>query len=97
LIGWLFSSRSNSDDRSELVVLLTPYVLTNPEQAQAEAARRFNSSDAKNTEWPRGWSESPLANDEPEKDEWKNKKDKKGKGKTEEPVIDVVPVEAPAE
>ncbi|MBI9019898.1 MAG: type II secretion system secretin GspD, partial [Verrucomicrobia bacterium] len=68
LIGWFFSSHNNTDNRSELVVLLTPYVLTNPEQAQREAERRLNASDAKNTEWPRGWSESPLANDEPEKD-----------------------------
>jgi general secretion pathway protein D len=78
LLGWLFSSRNNADDRSELVVLLTPYVLTNPEQAQSEAARRFNASDAKNTLWPRGWSQSPLANDEPEKEDPKKKK-KKGK------------------
>ncbi|MFA7256884.1 MAG: hypothetical protein WC047_04855, partial [Kiritimatiellales bacterium] len=88
LIGWLFSTHNNSDDRSELVVLLTPYVLTNPEQAQAEAQRRFNASDSKNTEWPRGWSQSPLANDEPEKDEWKknDRKNKKGKDKAEEPA-----------
>jgi len=68
LLGWLFSSHNNSDDRSELVVLLTPYVLTNPEQAQREAERRLKASDSKTTEWPRGWSESPLKNDEPEKD-----------------------------
>jgi len=97
LLGWLFSSHSSSDARTELVVLLTPYVLTNAEEAQRETARRFNGSAAKDSEWPHGWSQSPLANDEPAKDEWKNKKDKKGKGKTEEPVIDVVPVEAPAE
>jgi general secretion pathway protein D len=96
LLGWLFSTHNNSDDRSELVVLLTPYVLTNPEQAQAEAARRYNSSDAKNTEWPRGWSQSPLANDEPEKEEWKkgDKKNKK-KAKDAEAPAELVPVEQP--
>ncbi len=65
LLGWLFSSRSHSDDRSELVVLLTPYVLTNPEEAMRETKRRLHSSDTKNTLWPHGWSESPLSNDEP--------------------------------
>lgn len=65
LLGWFFSSHTKSDDRSELVVLLTPYVLTNPEEASTEAARRLNASDAKNTLWPHGWSQSPLANDEP--------------------------------
>jgi general secretion pathway protein D len=95
LIGWLFSTRNNSDDRSELVVLLTPYVLTNPEQAQRETERRLKASDAKNTEWPRGWSQSPLANDEPEKEDWKKKKDKKAKAKVDEPT-NAVPVELPA-
>jgi type II secretory pathway component GspD/PulD (secretin) len=76
LLGWLFSSHSNSDDRQELVVLLTPYVLTNPEEAMIESNRRYNASDAKNSLWPRGWSESKLRNDEPEPEAWKNKKDK---------------------
>ena len=74
LIGWLFSSHSKSDDRQELVVLLTPYVLNNPEEAQAETIRRFESSDSKETKWPRGWSLSELANDEPEKEELKDGK-----------------------
>jgi general secretion pathway protein D len=95
LIGWLFSTHNNSDDRSELVVLLTPYVLTNPVQAQEEAARRFHSSDASKTLWPRGWSQSPLANDEPEKDEWK-KNDRKNKKKAKDDEIsDVIIPEAP--
>lgn len=67
LIGWLFSSHKKSDDRSELVVLITPYVLTNPEEAAREAERRLKSSDVSNTYWPRDWSESPLRNDEPNK------------------------------
>ena len=77
LIGWLFSSHSKSDDRQELVILLTPYVLNTPAEATSEARRRMEGSDAKNTEWPHGWSLSPLANDEPEADAWKNKKQKK--------------------
>lgn len=84
LIGWFFSTHSTSDDRRELVVLLTPYVLTNPEQAQREAERRFNSSDSRKTLWPRGWSESPLRKDEPEKDKFDAKKKKKSKDKAED-------------
>jgi general secretion pathway protein D len=84
LIGWLFSTHINKDDRTELVVLLTPRVMTTPDQAQQEATRRFNASDSKKTEWPRGWSESPLRNDEPEKEDWKKKKDKKSKAKVDE-------------
>jgi general secretion pathway protein D len=74
LLGRLFSYRSNSDEQQELVVLLTPYVLNTPAEAQAETIRRYNASDSSDTKWPRGWSLSELANDEAEKDAWKNKK-----------------------
>lgn len=95
LIGWLFSIHDNTDTRSELLVLLTPYVLTNPDQAQHEAKRVYDASDSKNTLWPRGWSQSPLANDEPEKDDWKKKKGKKDKAKVDE-LTNAVPVALPA-
>jgi hypothetical protein len=51
--------------------------MATPDQAQQEATRRFNATNAKKTEWPRGWSQSPLRNDEPEpeKDIKKKKKD----------------------
>ena len=104
LIGWLFSTHNNKDARTELIVLLTPTVLTNPDKAQGEAKRRFNASDSKSTLWPRGWSESPLRNDEPEKDDWKKKKNKKDKAKIDEPISAVTveesllpaPVEEPS-
>jgi len=73
ILGWFFNSRSNSDDREELIVLLTPYVLNTPQEAHAETTRRFESADSQTTEWPRGWSLSDLANDEPSPDAWKNK------------------------
>ncbi len=93
LIGWFFSTHNDSDDRSELVVLLTPYVLKTPDQAQREAKRIFDASDSKDTLWPRGWSQSPLRNDEPEKEEWK-KNDRKNKKKAKAEQPDAVPAEA---
>jgi general secretion pathway protein D len=95
LIGWLFSSHNNVDERDELVVLLTPYVLTNPEQTQQKAKQIYESSDSKKTLWPRGWSQSPLRNDEPVKEDPKKKKDKKDKTQGDE-TTNAVPVEAPA-
>ncbi|NOU36010.1 MAG: type II secretion system secretin GspD [Kiritimatiellaceae bacterium] len=95
LLGWLFSTHNNSDARTELVVLLTPYVLTTPEQAQNEAKRIYKASDSKDTLWPRGWSQSPLRNDEPPKDDWKKKKGKKDKATVEEST-NAVPGEASA-
>ena len=56
LLGWLFSTHSKSEDRSELVVLLTPSVMTNPVEAEREAERLYNASDSKNTLWPLDWS-----------------------------------------
>ena len=58
---WLFSSHTQSEDRSELLVFMTPYVLDDAEAAQAEALRRKQSiSDAR--PWDdHGWSRSELA------------------------------------
>ena len=58
---WLFSSTSQSETRSELLVFMTPYVLDDAEAAQAEALRRKNAlSDAR--PWDdHGWSASALA------------------------------------
>ena len=77
LIGKLFSQDGSSKDRSELVVLITPYVLTTPEEAKAITGRIHSSSDIKNVVWPTGWSASPLRNEEPKstKDIEKKKKD----------------------
>lgn len=101
LLGRLFQSRGKSDDRSEIVVLVTPYVLTSKEDADRVTKRIYNATEGKNTEWPRGWSQSPLANDEPEKDDWKKKKSKKDKAEenpeVEDESAEPLPVATPAE
>jgi general secretion pathway protein D len=98
LIGWFFSTRNNKDERQELVVLLTPYVLTNPEQTQQEAKRVFDASESKKTLWPRGWSQSPLRNDEPEPEkEIKKKKKDAEKAKAEAEKSAEAPAPAAAE
>ncbi len=76
LLGWFFSSHNNSEARSELVVLLTPYVLDTPEAAEEKSRQIYEASDSKNTEWPRDWSQSPLANDEPEEEDEKDTESK---------------------
>ncbi len=68
LIGRFFGITTEKDNRKELVVLITPYVLATPGEATRESERRFNTLDSTDAEWPPGWSESPLANDEPEKE-----------------------------
>jgi hypothetical protein len=58
---WLFSSVTKAEQRKELLVFLTPYVLDDAEAAQAEAKRRKRVlSDAR--PWDdHGWSASELA------------------------------------
>lgn len=59
---YLFGSTSRSEKRSELLVFLTPYVFTTPEQAAAEARRRKDYINAAGV-WNQGWSSSALADD----------------------------------
>ena len=66
LLGrYLFSSQSTEDVQTELIVLLTPYVLTTDDELRAETQRRYQSTDMNAQDWPQnGWSESTLQSDE---------------------------------
>ena len=58
---WLFGSVTHKEQRSELLVFITPYVLDDAEASQAEALRRKKAlSDPRPWE-DEGWSASPLA------------------------------------
>ncbi len=60
ILGTLFRYDKDTDNRTELLVLLTPYVLTTPEEAQRETERLHNATAASKVKWYRGWSDSPL-------------------------------------
>ncbi len=60
LLGTLFRSDSRNDSRTELLVLLTPYVLMTPEETQRETERVHAATQASQAPWYRGWSDSPL-------------------------------------
>ena len=84
---WLFGSVEHDEQRSELLVFMTPYVLDDAESAKIEAMRRKRSmSDP--TPWEDGgWSASDLADPVSKKelmrrlkDEWK-KQDEERKTK----------------
>lgn len=61
LLGALFRSDANTDTRTELLVLITPYVLMTPEEARRETERLHRESVTSGENWERGWSDSPLA------------------------------------
>ncbi|NCD33435.1 MAG: type II secretion system protein GspD [Spartobacteria bacterium] len=66
VLGALFRSETKSERRTELLVLITPYVLMTPEEARVESTRLKNSTRAGDTPWPTGWSDSPLATPGPD-------------------------------
>jgi general secretion pathway protein D len=58
---YLFSSVSKKNRRTELIVLMTPYVLTTPEEMLRETERLYDATDMQPSDWPKkGWLGSPL-------------------------------------
>jgi len=57
---YLFGSTKKSEERSEMLVFLTPYVIEDDEDMRKEARRRKNYLDATDV-WTKGWSDSDLA------------------------------------
>ncbi len=84
LLGALFRSETREDYRTELLVLLTPYVLMTPEEARTETARLKKATRAGDTPWPEGWSDSPLATPGPEAIAKKKREEKAQKKKEAE-------------
>lgn len=72
---WLFGSVSQDEDRKELLIFMTPYVLDDADSAKAEAIRRKKSlSDAK--PWDdNGWSASELSDGVSKKEQLRRLKD----------------------
>jgi general secretion pathway protein D len=61
LLGALFRSEDTTRHRTELLVLITPYVLMTPDEARMETERLHRASNVAAEDWYRGWSDSPLA------------------------------------
>lgn len=67
LLGALFRSEDKTRRRTELLVLITPYVLMTTAEARAETVRLHQASNVAAEDWYRGWSDSSLAPFSPEK------------------------------
>jgi general secretion pathway protein D len=61
LLGALFRSEDTTRHRTELLVLITPYVLMTPDEARIETERLHHASNVAAEDWYRGWSDSSLA------------------------------------
>lgn len=61
LLGLLFRTQSLQERRTELIVLLTPYVVMTPEEAREETYRLHHAGQSSQTQWHRGWSDSEFA------------------------------------
>jgi hypothetical protein len=60
LIGALFRADTKRRARSELMVLITPYVLKTPQEALDETQRLYSNSKTSTAKWHSGWSDSVL-------------------------------------
>ena len=76
---YLFGKTENKETRSELLVFLTPYVLKDGVEAEAEALRRKQALSDQNAWDDHGWSKSRLADPvkakellRRQKQQWKN-------------------------
>ncbi len=58
---WLFGSVKQEENRKELLVFMTPYVLSDANEAQAEALRRKRALSDPRAWDDHGWSLSPIA------------------------------------
>ena len=67
LLGGLFRSDDTTRHRTELLVLITPYVLMTPDEARLETMRLHQASNVAAEDWYRGWSDSSLAPFSPQK------------------------------
>lgn len=70
ILGIPFRHDSRSHGRREVLVLITPYVLTTNEETETETARRKNALSDDHSLWERGWSDSKLAAPPSEEDTW---------------------------
>lgn len=61
LLGAFFRNEDKSRKRTELLVLITPYVLMSPDEARLETMRLHQASNVAAEDWYRGWSDSSLA------------------------------------
>jgi general secretion pathway protein D len=57
---YLFSSVSENEVQRELVVLMTPYVMTDVQQMKKETERLYKGTNLKQESWDGSWSESKL-------------------------------------
>ena len=60
LLGAFFRSDTRSEARTELLVLITPYVMMTPGEARQETVRLHAKSQSSQTRWHEGWSDSEL-------------------------------------
>lgn len=80
ILGNLFRSNSRNNAGAEILVFITPYVMSTPAEIQAEALRR-KAAMGEDGKWTKGWSDSQIAGDTPAVKAAKLKAEKEAKKK----------------
>ncbi|MDZ4199486.1 MAG: hypothetical protein U1E27_09405, partial [Kiritimatiellia bacterium] len=96
LIGWLFRGEDRSNARTELLVLITPYVITTPEEARKETRRLHDGSSVSGTDWASDWADGDLAAEKRAEAREPISLRGRGAGISPAPPKEPVPVESPA-
>lgn len=73
LVGNLFKYKTDADNRNETVVFITPHVLNSPAEVEKETARIRKSLGDGGGMWPKGWSDSKMADSFAKTKYWKEK------------------------
>jgi general secretion pathway protein D len=96
ILGALFRNEDKTRKRTELLVLITPYVLMSPDEARMETLRLHQASNVAAEDWYRGWSDSSLAPFSAarlhEMEQEKKKKEDRHRARAVAPESDAVPV-----
>jgi hypothetical protein len=65
ILGRLFRNDIRGQNRTELLVLITPYVMMTSEEARQQTTRLHENSHSSQTTWHEGWSGSEFAKEIP--------------------------------
>lgn len=95
LLGALFRSEDKTRHRTELLVLITPYVLMTSDEARVETERLHRASNVAAEDWYRGWSDSSLAPFSPAKLRELKKEEKAGRTRAQVKPLEGGVAEAP--
>ncbi len=85
VLGKLFRTENHDKQRREVIVLMTPYVMMSPAEVEEQTMRLHRNSKSHETEWHKGWTDSPLSRDYKGVDDTITWPEREGEGDEQQP------------